>query len=158
MCVGGPFPVGPRISTFHRGGIKSQWWQPLETTAWSQGMCLAPYLDSAAWLMLHCHPAVSFPPRSCVWSVGLRCARGALSRVAVGANNAVLGTASMVVATPPNTISAVCPVTGDSLSEAGGPWETVCKIVSPLIPKPLTWSVTQPLLHPGKQLISQFGS
>lgn len=24
--------------------------------------------------------------------------------------------------------------------EAGGPWEIVCKIVSPLIPKPLTWS------------------
>lgn len=42
---------------------------------------------------------------------------------------------------PPNAVSAVCPVAGDSLSEAGGPWEEiVCETVSLLIPKPLTRS------------------
>lgn len=80
------------------------------------------------------HPTALSGP----WAYGAR--EVPSTGMAAGMDNPVLGAASMAVPTPPNIMSAVCPVTGGSLSEAGGPWEMVCKTVSPLIPKSLTRS------------------
>jgi len=111
--------------------------------AWPWWTCVAPSLESTAWLILHCHPAVSFVPRSRAWSMGPRHGRGALGRTAAGAGDAVLGAASATVPTPPNALSTVCPSLGTAPRR---PLGSSLRNSLPLTPSPQR-GVTQPLLH-----------